>query len=114
MPVFAPTVTGAAGLAHLLGPTGGYLAAYPVAAALISMAWRRSGRAFSMALASAALGDVLILACGAAWLVAGMHIAPSAALGSALAFLPGEALKIASAAGIATAWQRVRSRRNRQ
>ena len=114
LPVFAPTVAGSAGLAHLLGPTGGYLAAYPFAAALISFVWRRSGRGFSMAIASAALGDVLILACGAVWLMASAHISANSAMSSALAFLPGEALKIASAAGIATAWQRARSRGERQ
>src|ERR1700727_1782712 len=34
LPVFAPGPTGLSGLAHLFGPTGGYLMAYPVAAAL--------------------------------------------------------------------------------
>src|ERR1700743_2274120 len=38
LPVFAP---GPLGIAHLLGPTGGYLVAYPVAAVSISYLWRR-------------------------------------------------------------------------
>ncbi|HEY6491351.1 MAG: biotin transporter BioY [Terracidiphilus sp.] len=114
LPVFAPTVAGTAGLAHLLGPTGGYLFAYPVAAGLISFLWRRAGRGFSMALAAAALGDLLILASGALWLAASTHIAAtSAASASFLAFLPGDGLKIVAAAGIATGLQRLRLRTGR-
>src|ERR1700739_3372363 len=44
LPVCAP---GPGVLAHLLGPTGGYLLAYPLAAVLISTLWRRTGRGFS-------------------------------------------------------------------
>ena len=44
LPVFAPAPIG--GLAHLLGPTGGYLLAYPVAAGVISFLWRRRGADF--------------------------------------------------------------------
>ena len=51
-------------MAHLLGPTGGYLMSYPAAASLIAYLWKRSGRGFSAALASAAIGNVVILLCG--------------------------------------------------
>ena len=40
LPVFAPGAAGDAGLAHLIGPTGGYLVSYPLAVALISALWR--------------------------------------------------------------------------
>lgn len=107
LPVFAPSPVN--GIAHLLGPTGGYLMAYPVAAVLISFLWRRTGRGFAMALVSAALGDLLILASGAMWLAASNHAALNAALSAGmLAFLPGDALKVAAAAGIAAGWQRAR------
>ncbi len=46
LPVFAPGFGFGAGIAHLLGPTGGYLLSYPAAAALISYLWRRSSRGF--------------------------------------------------------------------
>jgi biotin transport system substrate-specific component len=111
LPVFAPGIPGAA---HLLGPTGGYLMAYPAAAVLISLLFRRSGRGFFMAFASAALGDLLILMCGVAWLAA---ISPARPMGTlfagALTFLPGDALKVAAAAGIASGWQRVIRHRDR-
>ena len=44
LPVFAPGLVFGAGVAHLLGPTGGYLMAYPAAAALVGYLWRRSRR----------------------------------------------------------------------
>jgi|SRR3984885_4445917 biotin transport system substrate-specific component len=108
LPVFAPSPIG--GIAHLLGPTGGYLMAYPVSAGLISFLWRRMGRGFSMALVSGALGDLLILISGAAWLATGIHaVAWSAIASVVLTFAPGDALKVAAAAGIAVLWQRTRT-----
>ncbi len=110
LPVFAP---GTLGLAHLLGPTGGFLMAYPLAALVISALWRRgghgTGRGFGSALASAAVGDVAILICGALWLAAYHQGSLWAALSlAAVPFLPGDALKVAAAAGIAVAVRRVR------
>src|SRR6185503_21387923 len=63
LPVFAPGLALGAGMAHLLGPTGGYLMSYPAAAALIAYLWKRSQRGFSAALSSAAIGNVVILLC---------------------------------------------------
>jgi biotin transport system substrate-specific component len=84
--------------------------AYPVSAGLISFLWRRMGRGFSMALVSAALGDLLILISGAAWLATGIHaVAWSAIASVVLTFAPGDALKVAAAAGIAVLWQRTRT-----
>jgi len=108
LPVFAP---GPVGIAHLLGPTGGYLLAYPLAALLISLLWRRTGRGFSAALASAAAGNLLILACGALWLAALTHAPLQLALTqTVLPFLPGDALKVAAAAGLAAGFVRMRRR----
>jgi biotin transport system substrate-specific component len=110
LPVFAPSPL--SGVAHLLGPTGGYLMAYPAAAGLTSILWRRTGRGFSTALLSAGLGDLLILVGGAAWLAVINHaVSGSARFAGVLAFLPGDALKVVAAAGIATGWQRVRRQR---
>jgi biotin transport system substrate-specific component len=111
LPVFVPDSALNAGMAHLLGPTAGYLLAYPAAAALISFLWRRGGRGFSLALVSAALGDLLILICGAMWLAALTHVSMRAALTlGVLPFLPGDALKVAAAAGAATGLHRWRNR----
>src|SRR5579875_716731 len=111
LPVFAPAAGASAGLAHLLGPTGGYLMAYPAAAALISWLWRRTGRSFIAALLSASAGALAILACGALWLAALPHAgARFATVAALLPFLPGDALKAAAAAGIAAGWVRMRRR----
>jgi biotin transport system substrate-specific component len=62
-----------------------------------------------MALFSAALGDLLILASGAAWLAVGTHAVKWSEISAGvLTFMPGDALKVAVAAGIAAGWQRAR------
>ena len=113
LPVFAPGPAGLAGLAHLFGPTGGYLMAYPAAAALIAALWRRSSRSFGWGVIAAATGDALILATGAVWLAlwtrgATHATATSVLMQAVLPFLPGEALKIAAAAGVGAGAARVR------
>ena len=109
LPVFAPGPLASTGLAHLLGPTGGYLVAYPFAVALVSFLWRRTGRSFTAALAAAAAGNLAILACGAVWLGILTHTAASSALTlGVLPFLPGDALKIVAAAALRTGCQRLR------
>jgi biotin transport system substrate-specific component len=109
LPVFAPGAAGLAGLAHFFGPTGGYLMSYPVAAALIAVLWRRGGRSFGSGLVSAAAGDALILATGAVWLALWTHGSAATVFAQAvLPFLPGEALKIAAAAGLGAGVSRLR------
>ena len=66
LPVFSPH--GPGGIAQLLGPTGGYLLSYPLAAGLASLLYRRSRRSFATGIAAAGLASLLILAVGATWL----------------------------------------------
>lgn len=111
LPVFAPGPLGISGMAHLLGPTGGYLLAYPLAAPLISALWHRSARGFTAAAFSATAGNIAILACGALWMAALTHSSIQSVLTLAvLPFLPGDALKIVAAAALAAGLQRVRRR----
>lgn len=116
LPVFTPGFALGSGVAHLLGPTGGYLMSYPAAAALVSWTWRRSTRGFGAALLSAAAGDVLILLCGFAWLAIWTRGTSSQwAIGSAfslavLPFLPGDALKVVTAGAIVKGLDRIRRR----
>ena len=108
LPVFAP---GPLGLAHILGPTGGYLLSYPFAAALISFVWRRSGRTFSAGLIGAAIGNLVILLSGALWLGLLTHLPVKSAISLAvIPFLPGDALKVVAAAALAVGFQRLRLR----
>jgi len=112
LPVFAPGLAFGTGLAHLLGPTGGYLMSYPAAAALIAYLWRRSGRGFSAGLGSAAAGNAVILLCGFAWLAVWTHGSAKTAFAMAvLPFLPGDALKVVAAAALAKGLGRARRSR---
>jgi biotin transport system substrate-specific component len=110
LPVFTPTPV-MTGMAHLFGPTGGYLLAYPLAAFLISALWRRTGRSFTAAIFSAAAGDLTILTCGALWLAIASPIPAKSILTLAvLPFLAGDALKVIAAAALASGSRRLRRR----
>ena len=66
LPVFAG---GAGSALYLLGPTGGYLWSFPVAAALLGWLVERGASRSSSKLAGALIvSDLLILASGGAWL----------------------------------------------
>lgn len=96
LPVFAG---GAAGLARLFGPTGGYLVGFVAAAFLVGwLAERGWDRRFGTTLAAMTLGNLVIYGVGALWLavfVGGLSRAWSLGV---LPFLPGDALKIVLAA----------------
>lgn len=110
LPVFGPS-RAVSGLAHLLGPTGGYLLSYPLAAGLIAFLVRRTGGGYFPAFLSAAAGSLVILFCGALWLAVLAHASTESVVTMAiLPFLPGDALKVAAAAGLAAAWVRWRRR----
>ena len=91
LPVFAPM--GAPGLARLLGPTGGYLLAYPVAA-FIAGALAPAGSAFVRRFAAATAGMVAIYLGGFAQLVVITGSLETAAL---LGVLPFAALDVGKA-----------------
>jgi biotin transport system substrate-specific component len=110
LPVFAPTPL-VHGLAHLFGPTGGYLLAYPLAAVLIAITYRRTRCGFTAATLIAAAGSLVILACGALWLAVLTHASAQSVFTLAvLPFLPGDVLKIVAAAALATGFHRLRRR----
>ena len=112
LPVFAPGPANVPGVAHLFGPTAGYLLAYPFAAMLISYLYRRSRRGFLPALVIAGAGSLLILAMGALWLGMLTHASASVVLSqSVVPFLPGDVLKVVAAAGLAAGWLGWQSRK---
>jgi biotin transport system substrate-specific component len=111
LPVFTPL--GPGGLLQLFGPTGGYLLSYPVVAPMVSSLWRRGNRSFSRGLLVAGAGSLVTLAMGAVWLGILTHAAPLLVLNHAvLPFLPGDALKVCAAAGIAAGAARMSKRAN--
>lgn len=108
LPVFAPG--GMVGLARLLGPTGGYLVAYPLAAGLVGyLAERGWDQRWPTAPLAMALGNLVIYALGVAGLARYVGgIAPAIGKG-VLPFIPGDLLKIGLAAVVLPAgWALVR------
>jgi biotin transport system substrate-specific component len=111
LPMFSPSPL--TGLAHLFGPTGGYLLSYPLAALLISILWRRTQRGFAAAALITAAGSFVILACGALWLAVLTHASLQSVFTLAvLPFLPGDALKVAAAAALGAGFVRYRRLRS--
>jgi biotin transport system substrate-specific component len=110
LPVFSPT--GPGGLAHLLGPNGGFLFATPLCAAAAGWIVRSMPRVvsrFSSAIIAGIVSSVIAFALGAGWLAHLLHLSSTAAWSLAVApFLAGEAIKITAAAGIFSSWQRWR------
>lgn len=101
LPVFSPT--GPGGLAQLLGPTGGFLMAYPLVALVAGGLTRRLGRStenFSAALMGCLAATILLFVSGAGWLAREAQLNLHAVWIAAIApFLPGECVKVLAAAG---------------
>jgi biotin transport system substrate-specific component len=102
LPVFAPSAILPPGAARLMGPTGGYLMAYPLAAfvagTLAARGWDR--RYVTSALGMTA-GLLVIFAGGVAWLMVAWHQSVGAALaGGFTPFIVADLLKVAVAAMI--------------
>jgi biotin transport system substrate-specific component len=106
LPVFGPH--GPGGVLQLLGPTGGFLMAYPIVAMIAGFATRISPRIprFAAATAMGLLAITVLFASGAAWLyrldVLATHASISlraVAMASVWPFLPGDLVKVLAAAG---------------
>jgi len=104
LPVFSPHGLG------LLGPTGGFLWSYPLAAAaagVVVRVFRLSRSRFPEAILGGVVASVIIFTMGAGWLAHLTHLGAGAAWHMAVApFLPGEVLKVAAAAGLYTSLRR--------
>lgn len=98
LPVFAG---GASGLARILGPTGGYLLATPLAAGVVGwLAERGWDRRLPLAALAMLIGNLVIYALGVSWLGFYKGILGNVSLlwAGVYPFLPGDLLKIAVAA----------------
>ena len=104
LPFFA---AGGSGIARFLTQTGGYLVAFP-AAAFITGAFAEHGwdKRYITAVAAMAIGSAVILAGGWAWYSIVTQASPLVVFYDAVGkFLPGDAIKIALAAGVLpTGW----------
>jgi biotin transport system substrate-specific component len=100
LPVFSPT--GPGGLAQLLGPTAGFLLAYPFVAGLAGWIWDRSKRDFAAAVFAGTVAEVLLFACGLAWLAGITHSFAQAFRFGLYSFIFAEVIKIVAAAAMAS------------
>jgi len=90
------------GILHLMGPTGGYLVAFP-AGAFITGAFAEHGwdRKFLTAAAAMAIGSIVIMLSGWLWFSLVMKTSPAITLfATVLKFIPGDLIKISLAAAV--------------
>jgi biotin transport system substrate-specific component len=106
MPVFSPT--GLGGVAQLLGPTGGFLLAYPFVAGIAGWVFETTGskKSFARAAIACLLAEIYLFAGGLSWLTILTHSLSLAIRFGLYWFIFAEVIKIMSAAALASGWQR--------
>ena len=99
------------GLLYMMGPTGGYLIAFP-AAAYVTGSFAEHGwdRRFLTAAAAMAIGSIIIMLSGWAWYSVVLHTSPLLTLyATVIKFIPGDIIKITLAAAVLpSGWKLVR------
>jgi len=120
LPVFAASATLPPGPLRLLGPTGGYLMAYPIAAFLVGyLAERGLDRRYLTSVIAMLIGLEVIYMCGVLWLgLLARTAAGSAAIGVQAAIMAGvvpfvlaDVMKLLLAAAIVPGLWRIVGRR---
>ena len=104
MPVFSPT--GPGGIAQIIGPTGGFLMAYPLVAFTAGWIYEHTSRRFAWAALAGFAAEVVLFAGGLGWLFVLTHSLSVAIKWGLYWFLFAEVIKIAMAAGFAARWNR--------
>jgi biotin transport system substrate-specific component len=92
LPVFASSGPGS--IAQMLGPTGGYLWAYPVVAFLAGWIAEHGKPSFIRNLTGAVIAEMLLFAAGLSWLAIMTHSWKQAAFFGLYPFVVAEVLKI--------------------
>jgi biotin transport system substrate-specific component len=100
MPVFNPLGPGA--IAQLLGPTGGFLLAYPFVAAIAGWILSNGKSTFARAAVAGVFADIVLFTGGVSQLAVLTHSLKHALQAGLYPFIPGAIIKIMFAAGIAS------------
>ena len=106
-----PLFAGGAGLAYMMGPTGGYLAGFFAAAVVLgALAERGWTRSWSTAAAAMLMGNVIIYLLGVGWLTSLIGWDKAVQFGL-LPFLYGDSLKLIIAAlGVPYLWSKLKQK----
>jgi biotin transport system substrate-specific component len=99
------------GLLYMMGPTGGYLIAFPAAAYVMgAFAEHEWDRRFLTAAAAMAIGSAIIMLSGWAWFSVVMRTSPTVTVYvTVVKFIPGDIIKISLAAAVLpSGWKLVR------
>ena len=107
----APVFAGGAGVAYMMGPTGGYLLGFFVAAVVLgALAERGWTRSIITTVAAMVLGNAIIYLLGVSWL-ANLIGSQKAIEFGLLPFLYGDALKLVIAAlGVPYLWSKLQQK----
>ena len=112
MPVFSPSLLGG-GIAQILGPTGGFLMAYPLVAFVAGWIYEqrseKRSRRFGWAALSSVAAELVLFAGGLSWLVVLTHSVSLAIRYGLYWFVFAEVIKVLMAAAVAARWHQQRS-----
>src|SRR5271167_3011043 len=109
LPVFNPA--GPGGVAQLLGPTGGYLWAYPVMPFLAGWVAERGRPGFARNVVAGVIGELALFAGGLSWLAVMTHSWQRAAYFGLYPFFFAEVVKVMAAAALGLRLRRSRASR---
>jgi biotin transport system substrate-specific component len=104
LPVFNPA--GPGGIAQILGPTGGFLMAYPLVAFVAGWIYEHSSRRFTWAAIAGFAAELVLFAGGLSWLYALTHSMSMAIKLGLYWFVFAEIIKILMAAAVADRWNK--------
>jgi biotin transport system substrate-specific component len=109
LPVFSPSILGG-GIAQILGPTGGFLMAYPLVAFVAGWIYEQkteqSSRRFGWGALSAVAAELVLFAGGLSWLAVLTHSVSLAIRYGLYWFVFAEVIKVLMAAAVAARWHR--------
>lgn len=109
LPVFSPSVLGG-GIAQILGPTGGFLMAYPLVAFVAGWIYEKTtykkssaqnSHRFAWAALSSVAAELVLFAGGLSWLALQTHSIPMAIRLGLYWFIFAEVIKVLMAAAVA-------------
>jgi len=106
LPVFSISTVGLHGIGQILGPTGGFLMAYPLVAFLAGYLLEHGRKSFARAAIAALAAEILLFAGGLTWLYVYTHSLAKAASFGLYWFVAAEVLKVMAAAAVASRFRR--------